>query len=100
MKVYGTPICIDCRNYRALQQSRGFAAEYIDITASTTTCGNFWLCGTMTPCWPRYGSAAASASPFLCGRTVPKRWTWTKRWAGWASRRCAPRKLWSTAAAA
>lgn len=41
MKVYGTPICIDCRNYRALQQSRGFAAEYIDITASTDNLREF-----------------------------------------------------------
>ena len=32
MKVYGTEICIDCRNYKAIQQSRGFEAEYIDIT--------------------------------------------------------------------
>lgn len=41
MKVYATPICIDCRNYRALQQSRGFAAEYIDITASTDNLREF-----------------------------------------------------------
>lgn len=41
MKVYGTPICIDCRNYRALQQSRGFAAEYIDVTASTDNLREF-----------------------------------------------------------
>ena len=27
MKVYGTHICIDCRNYQAIQASRGFEAE-------------------------------------------------------------------------
>ena len=32
MKVYGTDICIDCRNYKAIQKKRGFEAEYIDIT--------------------------------------------------------------------
>ena len=28
MKVYGAEICIDCRNYKAIQQARGFEAEY------------------------------------------------------------------------
>lgn len=41
MKVYGTHICIDCRNYQALQASRGFAAEFIDITASTANLKEF-----------------------------------------------------------
>ena len=41
MKVYGTPICIDCRNYKALQQARGFAAEYVDITESTANLKEF-----------------------------------------------------------
>lgn len=35
MKVYGTQICIDCRNYKAIQKSRGFEAEYIEITEDT-----------------------------------------------------------------
>ncbi len=35
MKVYGSQICIDCRNYRALQRKRGFCAEYIEITEDT-----------------------------------------------------------------
>ena len=35
MKVYGTDICIDCRNYKAIQKNRGFEAEYIDITENT-----------------------------------------------------------------
>lgn len=41
MKVYGTPICIDCRNYRAIQKSRGFAADYIDITENTANLKEF-----------------------------------------------------------
>ena len=31
-KVYGTTICVDCRNYIAIRESRGFKDEYIDIT--------------------------------------------------------------------
>lgn len=41
MKVYGAEICIDCRNYLAVQQSRGFAAEFVDITASTANLREF-----------------------------------------------------------
>ena len=41
MKVYGTEICIDCRNYKAIQENRGFEAEYIDITENTTNMKEF-----------------------------------------------------------
>ena len=41
MKVYGTDICIDCGNYKAIQKSRGFEAEYIDITADTANLKEF-----------------------------------------------------------
>lgn len=41
MKVYGSHICIDCRNYCALQQRRGFGAEFVDITASTANLKEF-----------------------------------------------------------
>lgn len=41
MKVYGAEICIDCRNYKAIQKARGFDAEYIDITADTTNLREF-----------------------------------------------------------
>jgi len=41
MKVYGTEICIDCRNYKAIQESRGFEAEYIDITADIAKLKEF-----------------------------------------------------------
>jgi len=35
MKVYGAKICIDCRNYKAIQNARGFEAEFFDITENT-----------------------------------------------------------------
>lgn len=41
MKVYGSDICIDCRNYKALQAKRGFEAEYIDITENTGNLRDF-----------------------------------------------------------
>lgn len=41
MKVYGADICIDCRNYKAIQESRGFEAEYVDITESTLNLREF-----------------------------------------------------------
>lgn len=47
MKVYGAEICIDCRNYKAIQKNRGFEAEYIDITA------NKFSTRGLTPMWSR-----------------------------------------------
>ena len=41
MKVYGADICIDCRNYKALRESRGFTDTYIDITESTANLREF-----------------------------------------------------------
>ena len=41
MKVYGADICVDCRNYKAIWQSRGFAAEYVDIIESTKNLKEF-----------------------------------------------------------
>lgn len=41
MKVYGADICMDCRNYKAIQKARGFEAEYIDITADTEKLKEF-----------------------------------------------------------
>lgn len=72
MKVYGTHICIDCRNYQAIQASRGFEAEFIDITADTANLKEFLRCATTTRCLPRCGSTAASASRCLCGRTAAR----------------------------
>ena len=41
LKVYGTSICIDCRNFKAIRDNRGFEAEYIDITENTTNLKEF-----------------------------------------------------------
>lgn len=41
MKVYGADICIDCRNYKAIKESRGFEAEYVDITENTLNLREF-----------------------------------------------------------
>lgn len=41
MKVYGADICIDCRNYKAIQKARGFEAEYINIIEDTTILKEF-----------------------------------------------------------
>lgn len=41
MKVYGAEICIDCRNYKAIQKARGFEADYIEITENTTNLKEF-----------------------------------------------------------
>ena len=41
MKVYGAEICVDCRNYKAIQKNRGFEAEYIDIMENTKNLREF-----------------------------------------------------------
>jgi glutaredoxin-related protein len=41
MKVYGTDICIDCRNQKAIWKSRGLQAEYINITENTNNLKEF-----------------------------------------------------------
>ena len=35
MKVYGSKICVDCRNYLAIQKARGFDCDFIEITEDT-----------------------------------------------------------------
>lgn len=42
MKVYGTSICIDCRNFKAIKENRGLdEMEYIDITENTANLKEF-----------------------------------------------------------
>lgn len=41
MRVYGAEICVDCRNYKAIQKNRGFEAEYIDISENTKNMKEF-----------------------------------------------------------
>jgi len=41
MKVYGSDICIECRNYKKIQAARGFDAEFISITENTANMKEF-----------------------------------------------------------
>ncbi|MBR5290948.1 MAG: hypothetical protein IKU28_08175 [Erysipelotrichaceae bacterium] len=41
MKVYGAEICVDCRNFKAIQKNRGFEVEYIDMTENTKNMREF-----------------------------------------------------------
>lgn len=41
MKVYGSEICIDCREFKALMAERGFEVEYVDITENTANLREF-----------------------------------------------------------
>ena len=41
MKVYGSEICVDCRNFKAIQKNRGFEVEYIDMTENTKNMREF-----------------------------------------------------------
>lgn len=49
LKVYGAEICIDCRNFKAIQKNRGFDAEYIDITESTKNLREFLMIRDQDP---------------------------------------------------
>lgn len=41
MKVYGSAICIDCRNFKAVQAARGIDAQFVDITENTANLKEF-----------------------------------------------------------
>jgi len=41
MKVYGSEICIDCREFKAIMAERGFEVEYIDMTENTANLRAF-----------------------------------------------------------
>ena len=41
MKVYGSEICGDCREFKALMAQRGFTVEYVDITENTANLRAF-----------------------------------------------------------
>lgn len=43
MKVYGSDICMDCRNYKHIARLRGIETEYIDITADTDSLREFLM---------------------------------------------------------
>jgi len=41
MKVYGSDICGDCREFKSLMQQRGFEVDYIDITENVLNLKEF-----------------------------------------------------------
>ena len=41
MKVYGADICIDCRNYKAIQKNRGYLSVYRKIEIEK--CNLLWF---------------------------------------------------------
>ena len=41
MKVYGSDICIDCRNFKHINKLRDLNLEYTNITADTTALREF-----------------------------------------------------------
>lgn len=41
MKVYGADICIDCRNFKHINESRNLHLKYINITDNTSVLKEF-----------------------------------------------------------
>lgn len=41
LKVYGSDICGDCREFKALMQERGFEVDYVDITENVLNLKEF-----------------------------------------------------------
>lgn len=41
MKVYGSDICIDCREFKQLMAERGFEVDFVDITENTANMRAF-----------------------------------------------------------
>lgn len=41
LRVYGSDICIDCRNYKEIRKRRGFSDKYIEITENTANLKEF-----------------------------------------------------------
>lgn len=41
MKVYGSSICPECREFKALMEERGFEVEYIDMTENVMNMREF-----------------------------------------------------------
>ena len=65
MKVYGTEICIDCRNYLDIQKNRGFEAEFVDIIADTTTLKEFLAMRDHEPIFEEVRKSGGIGIPFF-----------------------------------
>ncbi len=65
MKVYGTEICIDCRNYKAIQKARGFEAEFISITSDTSNLKEFLAMRDKEPVFDEIKAKGGIGIPFF-----------------------------------
>ena len=65
MKVYGTDICIDCRNYKAIQKSRGFEAEFVSITSDTCNLKEFLVMRDSEPAFDAIKANGGIGIPFF-----------------------------------
>ncbi|MDD6038543.1 MAG: hypothetical protein PUD20_07120 [bacterium] len=65
MKVYGTDICIDCRNYKAIQKEKGFEAEFIDITSDTQNLKEYLTMRDNDPVFDSIKAAGGIGIPFF-----------------------------------
>lgn len=65
MKVYGTEICIDCRNYKAIQKARGFEAEFISITSDTASLKEFLAMRNNEPVFDEIKTKGEIGIPFF-----------------------------------
>ena len=65
MKVYGTEICIDCRNYKAIQKTRGFEAEFISITSDTSSLKEFLTLRDREPIFDEIKAKGGIGIPFF-----------------------------------
>lgn len=65
MKIYGAPICIDCRNFKEIMDERGFEADYIDITESTAKLKAFLALRDREPIFESVRQAGGIGIPFF-----------------------------------
>ncbi|MDO4465666.1 MAG: hypothetical protein Q4C49_01495 [Bacillota bacterium] len=65
MKVYGTPLCIDCRNFVAICQNRGIEIEYVNITESTKTLKEYLVLRDTHPAFEPKRGLEKIGIPFI-----------------------------------
>lgn len=65
MKVYGSQICVDCRNYKAVQKKRGFEAEFIEITENTENLKEFLQIRDTNPIFESVKEHSGIGIPFF-----------------------------------
>lgn len=65
MKVYGTPLCIDCRKFKAIQEKRGLDIEYIDITSNSLLLRDFILMRDTDPAFDKIKANSGVGIPFF-----------------------------------